>query len=230
LHPNKHSILSLYHSSLSSALCDILAAQTGFPMMAAQSCPVQRSYPEASNYPAGHTQFRYFNLSGSTSSVESSSASSSSEYTTTSSSTNPGVGSITGKGILAFGKMAQRGLDGIIIRRRLTAMKSVFPHDDGDETLDKIYDDVLELSRYVRPPLRETFFMRLCFSPFLVFRHGLYGLHFRKKALKIILIQMASGNTRYLIRSIAKWPAYETLLFVTELMACMPSPWLQLTG
>jgi hypothetical protein len=136
--------------------------------MAAQSCPVQGSY-----YPARHTQFRYFNLSASTSSLESSSASSSSEYTTTSSSTNPGIGSVTGKGILAFGKMAQRGLDGIVIRRRLAAMKSVFPHNDGDETsvqnLDKIYDDVLELSRYARPSLRERRFSSDLFSPFLLF-------------------------------------------------------------
>ena len=64
----------------------------------------------------------------------------------------------------------------------------------------------------------------------LVFRHGLYGRGFRKKALKIILIQIASGSTRHLIRSIAKWPAYEILLFLNELMACMPVPWLQLTG
>jgi hypothetical protein len=122
-----------------------------FSMMTAQSCLVQGSYSEAPNYPRGHTQFRYFNLSASTSSLESASPSSSSQYTTTSSSTNPGLGSATGKGILAFGKMAQRGFDGIVIRRRLAAMKSIFPHKDDSETsiekLDSIYDDVLELSR-----------------------------------------------------------------------------------
>jgi hypothetical protein len=65
---------------------------------------------------------------------------------------------------------------------------------------------------------------------FVSFRRGLYGQRVREKALKIILGQISSGNTRYLIQSIIKWPPYEILLTLIELMACMPLPWLQLTG
>jgi hypothetical protein len=98
--------------------------------------------------------FRYFDLLDleSSSTLDDLSLSCSSEYTSTSTSTNPGPGSLTGKGILAFGKMVMRALDGVTIRRRLPELKLLFPHTDSDvwiDDFDKLYADVLELSRYV---------------------------------------------------------------------------------
>jgi hypothetical protein len=83
---------------------------------------------------------------------DASSETTSSEVTATSSSTIWGPGALAGKGLLSFGKAALRGATAIVIRTRLQALKSVFPHkDEGvavDEKTQKGYRDLLELTRY----------------------------------------------------------------------------------
>ena len=81
-------------------------------------------------------------------------------YTTTTSRTVPGLGALAGKGILAFGKLALRGLETVVIRQKLAAFKRLFPHDDNYahfEHLKEVYDEILELTRCVNgrefPPL-----------------------------------------------------------------------------
>ena len=73
--------------------------------------------------------------------------------TATSSSTVTvrGIGSLTGKALLAIGKATLRGGSVIAIQARLQMLKSQFPHEDSYESpnLPVTYRDVLELSRYV---------------------------------------------------------------------------------
>jgi hypothetical protein len=71
-------------------------------------------------------------------------------YTTTSSSTQWGPGALAGKAIRALGKAVVRSAEYFVISRRLTAIKAALPcSDSGDEqTLEGIFDDLLELSRY----------------------------------------------------------------------------------
>lgn len=75
----------------------------------------------------------------------------SSDGTTTTSSTVPGLGEISGRAILALGKVTLRGAEYVIIRRRLDAISAKFPHANGDRIpgIEQMYDDILELSRFV---------------------------------------------------------------------------------
>jgi hypothetical protein len=75
----------------------------------------------------------------------------SSECTTSTSSTVPGLGELSGKAILALGRVTLRGAEYVIIRRRLEAISAKFPHLNVDQTpgIEQMYDDVLELSRFV---------------------------------------------------------------------------------
>jgi hypothetical protein len=71
-------------------------------------------------------------------------------------STEWGPGTVMGRVLLGFGEAVKDGIDNIIIRRRLSSLNSSFPHEETlpSKHLDQIYDDVLELSRYVpRLPL-----------------------------------------------------------------------------
>lgn len=62
-----------------------------------------------------------------------------------------GIGAISGRAVMAVGQVALRGMEHLAIRRKLRTIKSFFPHYDDLETKDAglVYDDVLELSRYV---------------------------------------------------------------------------------
>jgi hypothetical protein len=71
--------------------------------------------------------------------------------TSSSGSTTPGPGALSGKVILALGKLTLRGADYLIIRRRLHVISSNFPHSNETNIkgLEQMYDDILELSRSV---------------------------------------------------------------------------------
>jgi hypothetical protein len=56
------------------------------------------------------------------------------------------------------------------------------------------------------------------------FRPGLHGPEFGKQALRLLLKQIASGNTTFL-KALVKWPTVEIGLFLSELMACMHPQW-----
>jgi hypothetical protein len=95
--------------------------------------------------------YRFFELSRTTSSLAYSADSQSvSQYTVTSSSTVHGIGSLAAKGIRAVGKLQLRVLEWIVIRRKLTRIRRLFPHadDNTDDTLEEVYDAVLELTRH----------------------------------------------------------------------------------
>jgi hypothetical protein len=59
----------------------------------------------------------------------------------------------------------------------------------------------------------------------LAYRPGLYRVHVRKQALRVLLIQIGIRQTRHLLQYLAKWPTIEIALFLSEIMACMPSNW-----
>lgn len=76
----------------------------------------------------------------------------STSQTATSSGTILGIGSLTGKALVAFGKAVLRSASAVVIQTRLQTLKPYFPHGDRYESPDIpiVYRDVLELSRYVR--------------------------------------------------------------------------------
>jgi hypothetical protein len=75
----------------------------------------------------------------------------SSIYTTTTSHTIPGIGSLSGKFFHSFGKTVLRGFESVVIRRRLSHIESLCPLSDDDPPPDvlNLYEDLLELTRYV---------------------------------------------------------------------------------
>ena len=84
-------------------------------------------------------------------SLDSSAASTTrSEYTATSFGTiQPGIGSLSGRFILGFGKMVLRGVENVVRQRRLSQIESLCPLSDSNppRDVDRIYDDMLELAR-----------------------------------------------------------------------------------
>ena len=63
----------------------------------------------------------------------------------------PGIGSLSAKFIEGFGKKVIYGIESItVIRRRLAYIQSICPLSDDHPPQDvhRIYDDLLELSRY----------------------------------------------------------------------------------
>lgn len=75
--------------------------------------------------------------------------------TNSSDDTVRGLGSLGGKVIYAFGEATLRGLENLAIRRKLRTINHIFPHDDSAtiKNVKGLYDDVLELSRFVEPSI-----------------------------------------------------------------------------
>jgi hypothetical protein len=69
--------------------------------------------------------------------------------------TAEGIGSLGGRALYALGEATLRGFENLAIRRKLRTIKSIFPHQDTDKNknIEKIYDDILELSRSVHNQL-----------------------------------------------------------------------------
>jgi hypothetical protein len=56
-----------------------------------------------------------------------------------------------------------------------------------------------------------------------MYRPGLYRIYFRRQALQLLLAQIGSRQTLHLLLNLVKWPVVEIALFLSEVMACMPS-------
>ncbi|KAJ6605350.1 hypothetical protein DFH09DRAFT_1353815 [Mycena vulgaris] len=127
------------------------------------------------------------------------SSSASSVYTTTSSSTQWGPGALAGKAILAIGKAVVRGVDYLVISRRMSVIKAAMPCSDDDvgrsRNLETMFDDLLELSR-----------------------QALYPEAVRIQAMQTILAQIATKQTHHLRLSISKWEIEfaELVAFLSE--------------
>jgi hypothetical protein len=102
--------------------------------------------------PQDYSPSWFLNPSSEASVLPSSSPSSSTSiYTTTTSRTIPGIGALSGKFFHTFGKTLLFGLENVAIRRRLSHIQSLLPLSDENPPHDvaSIYDDLLELVRYV---------------------------------------------------------------------------------
>jgi hypothetical protein len=125
---------------------------------------------------------------------------------------------MAGKVILAMGKAVVRAAEYIVVSRRLSAIKTAMPCSDDDlrqsGSLESMFDDLLELSRYVWIS-NVTQFLRLISEQ----RPGLYSETVQTQALQIILVQISKEQTHHLRRSIIKWedPA-EIVRLLSEIM------------
>jgi len=143
--------------------------------------------------------------------------------TDTSSDTVSGLGTLSGRVVFGLGNAVLRGVDNLVVRRRLGIIVSVYPHDDdtAPENIGTLYDDLLELSRCMAMFLSEFVILKNVWWP----RCGLYSAQIRKQALRVLLVQIKNRQTCYLIQQLVKWPFIEVALFLSEIIACMPPEW-----
>ncbi|KAJ3829636.1 hypothetical protein F5880DRAFT_283035 [Lentinula raphanica] len=114
-------------------------------------------------------------------------------------STFTGPGSLAGKALFNVGRLTLRGVEQIIISRRLSVIATHFPHRNTDRIagLTEMYADLLELSRI-----------------------HLYSDAIRTRALQLLFAQIASRSTLHLINAISVWPLTEVNLLLSELLEC----------
>jgi hypothetical protein len=103
-----------------------------------------------SSSPMSQSLFRD-DLSIDSASVIDSSIASTSVSTAISSTIPPGIGSLSGTFIQGVGKQMLRGVEAIVVRRRLAYIHSLCPLSDNTPPMDvdRIYDELIELARCV---------------------------------------------------------------------------------
>ncbi|KAF9066512.1 hypothetical protein BDP27DRAFT_1423761 [Rhodocollybia butyracea] len=116
--------------------------------------------------------------------------------TVSSASTFGGLGSLSGKALLNFGKLTLKGIEQIIIFRRLSTIAAHFPHHAGAKLpgLTEMYADLLELSR-----------------------PELYPESIRVRALQVLVAQIASRSSEKLVEVLSNWPAVEVRLIIYDI-------------
>ncbi|KAJ3795360.1 hypothetical protein GGU11DRAFT_747125 [Lentinula aff. detonsa] len=114
-------------------------------------------------------------------------------------STFTGPGSLAGKALFSFGKLTLKGVEQIIISRRLSVIATHFPHHNTDKIigLPGMYADLLELSRI-----------------------HLYSDSTRMRALQLLFGQVASRSIAHLLKALLVWPLVEVNLLLSELLRC----------
>ncbi|KAF7296847.1 hypothetical protein MIND_00916000 [Mycena indigotica] len=141
-------------------------------------------------------------LSGRADSYDTSSGSSDAQ----SSSTVPGPGELSGKAIMALGRATIRGIDHFVIMRQLAVIAGQFPlrgaAGEREEEVREMFVDLLEFSR-----------------------PGLYREEVNKKALRLLLAQIATGETALLIRVLSQWDKLELKLFLAEVLVQLAPLW-----
>ncbi|KAF7290204.1 hypothetical protein MIND_01333900 [Mycena indigotica] len=145
-------------------------------------------------------RFRRILQSPSASSLTSS-LSSLSLYTSTSNSTSWGPGALAGKAIKALGKSTVRGVEHVVIKRRMATICANLPQVDNYPDLlarpgfwQELFNDVLELSR-----------------------PGLYDDQIHLSAMRIILAQIGSYQTKHLIHCLSGWLLDDLMQFLTNI-------------
>jgi hypothetical protein len=124
---------------------------------------------------------------------------------------------MAGKAILAMGKAVVRGTQYLVITRRLSAIKAVMPCSDdfsNYENFEAMFDDPLELSRYVLGSLITKH------NTFPDSRPSLYPDGLRTQAMQLIIAQIACTETYHLRLSILKWEIdhEELVAFLLEII------------
>ena len=146
-----------------------------------------------------------------------------SERTSTDTLQAQGIGTLSGRVIYDVGDIPLRAIENLVIRRQLGKVLSAFPHKDDVvmRDIEVIYDDTLELSRYL---VAFNIYQVDSENQFKI-RFGCYSAKIRKQALQALLVQIAIGQTRHLLRSLLKWPSKEIAIFISEILSCMPNGW-----
>uniref|UniRef100_A0A0W0F430 Uncharacterized protein n=1 Tax=Moniliophthora roreri TaxID=221103 RepID=A0A0W0F430_MONRR len=116
----------------------------------------------------------------------------------TSFGTFTGPGTLAGKAIYRLGKATLKGVEQVIIYRRLSTISNYFPHGNTTEVrgMRQMYTDLLELSRPT-----------------------IYSKAIRDQALRMLLSQIGARQTRYLLHSVSLWPQVELRLLVSDILA-----------
>jgi len=101
-------------------------------------------------------------------------------------------------------------------------LKSLFPHKEGidNNSLRKAYQDVLELTRCVE--FLNSTLPSNTKQILLAYRRGCYSPRVRKQALRLVLLQIYSGQNRDLLKYLSEWPTIEISIFLRELMMLIP--------
>ncbi|KIK61126.1 hypothetical protein GYMLUDRAFT_243799 [Collybiopsis luxurians FD-317 M1] len=111
-------------------------------------------------------------------------------------STFVGHGSLSGKLIYKLGKLALKGVENVVISRRLSSISSHFPHKRlaNIPELNEMYRDLLELSR-----------------------PGLYLDSYRIHSLQLLMAQISFRHTAELVKALSTWPLIELRLLLSDL-------------
>ncbi|KAF9075567.1 hypothetical protein BDP27DRAFT_1443457 [Rhodocollybia butyracea] len=119
---------------------------------------------------------------------------------TVSSATFRGLGSLSGKALRNFGKLTLKGIEQVIIFRRLSTIAARFPHHAGAKFpgLTEMYMDLLELSR-----------------------PELYSEFIRIRALQMLVAQIGSRSGKKLVEVLSNWPVVELCLIVRDVTSRM---------
>ncbi|KAF7364950.1 hypothetical protein MVEN_00365800 [Mycena venus] len=120
-----------------------------------------------------------------------------SQRTTTDTSTTWGPGTLSGRALLAVGEATIRGIDALLIRRRLATIRLRAPSLTGP-----MYNDLLELCR-----------------------PAMYSIRITKQALDLTLAQICAGpesSVYMLVLFLCKWPQQEARLILLELARSLP--------
>jgi hypothetical protein len=134
-----------------------------------------------------------------------------------------GIGTLIGRVIYDVGDVPLRAFENLVIRRQLEKVLSAFPHEDDVvmRDIEIIYDHTLELSRY----LAAFCIYQVDSENQFIIRFGCYDATIRTRALRALLVQIATGQTRHLLRSLVKWPSTEVAIFISEISSCIPDCW-----
>ncbi|KAF9078236.1 hypothetical protein BDP27DRAFT_1311018 [Rhodocollybia butyracea] len=124
-----------------------------------------------------------------------------------------GPGTLSGRAIKSLGEASLRGVEKLLVRWRLAKIDTILSVSKNPaEPLEKVYDDLLELSSSAVTHLT---LVDLTF----------YDIKVRQKALKLIMMQIGSRETNQLLICIVKWPREEIIVFLSEMMPCIPLLW-----
>ncbi|KIK53957.1 hypothetical protein GYMLUDRAFT_88289 [Collybiopsis luxurians FD-317 M1] len=124
-----------------------------------------------------------------------------------SSSTIPGLGYLSGKAIKRLGTSVIKGVDAIIIRRRLAHIENVLKHKhfaktivgDTSPAMRSLYFDLLELYR------------------------SIYGQSIRTRAFRLIMGEVGGLHFQDLAAAVVDWPTSETYHLILEMLICFRS-------
>ncbi|TCD63057.1 hypothetical protein EIP91_006044 [Steccherinum ochraceum] len=116
-------------------------------------------------------------------------------------STLRGLGTVSGKAIMAVGKFALQSIERVTIQNRLRKISEQLQTEEGYLTPD-MYEDVLELQRI-----------------------GLYSKRIRLQAWDLILTLMERRRTERMVDVILKWPSVEVQLLLRQLSVFKLSGW-----